>query len=143
MITQSSPCPAPATADEPLEPPELLAVAADELETPLPDLTVTDEPPGMFVDPESPPGPVVTVLEGPHCTTRQSVPALRSRFVLLVAVDCCCRVPLAVTVVELLPAAAHGSFPGCSACAAKAGNAKTESANAPLAASVRKVDEGK
>lgn len=69
-----------AAADDRFEPPalavappevvaELVAVpllpAVDELFTPLPGCTVTEEPSGKVVEPDSPPGPVVTVLDGP------------------------------------------------------------------------------
>ncbi|OGB25984.1 MAG: hypothetical protein A3I66_09855 [Burkholderiales bacterium RIFCSPLOWO2_02_FULL_57_36] len=119
-MLQSSTCRAAAAAEDPLDPFELPAaatgpeerpvVAVDELETPLPDCTVTEEPSGMVVDPDKPPGPVVTLLESPQFTSSHSLLALAPRFfpsrlARVVTAELC--VPAAVE--DVLPVVAHGS----------------------------------
>lgn len=149
MITQSSACPAPATAadrlDSPLDPPlellTLLADEVDELETPPRDCTVTDEPPGMFVDPDSPPGPAVTVLDWPHSTTRQSLLALPSRSAVDVTVEACDPLRPVVVVEDLLSTVAQGSLARGFGSAPNAVAEKSATTNAPLNTSARRDEK--
>lgn len=141
MITQSSPCPAPATAEDPPELLELLADAVDEPDAPFRVCTVTEEPPGMLLDPDSPPGPAVTVLDGPQFTTRQSSLLVPFLSVLVTTVELCEPVPRAVVVEDLLSNVAHGSF-GCRFVSApKAGSERPETTRAPPNASARKDEK--
>ncbi|MDQ9171842.1 hypothetical protein Q8A64_15620 [Oxalobacteraceae bacterium R-40] len=55
---------ASADAELPGVTPELPVLVLEELTTPSPERTVTDEPSGKVVDPASPPEPEVTLLEG-------------------------------------------------------------------------------
>jgi hypothetical protein len=124
---------------DPFEP--RFAAPTDEPDTPLPVCTVTDEPPGMLVDPDRPSGPVVTLLDGPHRTTRHSLLVLPSLVVVVTTVEPCDPVPVAALADELPCTAAHGFFSCGSAFVAKAGEESAEIASTPLAASVTKEEE--